>query len=104
MADITQGDANVKQSIDVQTRVNKRFVSKMPINAVVLKVADLEHIITNNAIATTVTNMTGGRDGQPLNILANDANTTLANNANIVTSTDANKLLVQCRVYRLHYY
>lgn len=104
MADIQQGDANVKQSIDVNLRVNKRFVSLMKKNFATPSVKDLEHIITNNSLATTYTNFLNGRDGQPLNILANDANTTIANNANIATNTGANKLLSANKVYRFHYF
>lgn len=104
MADIRQGDANISQSIDIKLRSDRRFVSKMKLNIATPNVKDLEHIVTNNTVATTYTNFLNGRDGQPLNILANDANTTIANNANIVTNTGANKLLAQGKVYRFHFY
>jgi len=104
MAETNQADATIKQGIEIPLRVNKRFVSKMPKNVATPSVKDLEYIVTNNAIATTYTNFLNGRDGQPLNILANDANTTIANNANIVTNTGANKLLAQGKVYRLHFF
>lgn len=103
MADIQQGDANVKQSIDVNLRVNKRFVSLMKKNFATPNVKDLEHIITNNSVPTTYTNFLNGRDGQPLNVIANDANTTIAHNANIATNTAADKLLTQNKIYRFHY-
>lgn len=51
-----------------------------------------------NTGAVTVTNLTGGQNGQQVLILG-DGFTTLANNANIQTSTGANKLLVNNRVY-----
>jgi len=104
MAETNQSDATIKQGIDIPLRVNKRFVSKMPKNTTTPNVKDLEYIVTNNAIATNWSNFLNGRDGQPLNILANDANTTLVNNANIVTNTGANKLLTQGKVYRLHFF
>lgn len=104
MADIQQGDANIKQSIDVKTRVDRRFVSLMKKNFATPSVKDLEHIITNNSIPTTYTDFLNGRDGQPLNILANDANTTIANNARIATNTGANKLLSANKVYRFHFF
>ena len=104
MAETNQADATIKQGIDIPLRVNKRFVSKMPLNIATPNVKDLEHIVTNNTVATTYTNFKNGRDGQPLTILANDANTTVANNANIVTNTGANKLLAQNKVYHFHFF
>lgn len=108
MADIQQGDANIKQSIDIKTRVDRRFVSKMQPNGVignvVHNVKDLEHIVLSHTAATVVTNFLNGRDGQPLQVLSTNGNATIANNANIVTNTGANKLLTANLVYRFHFY
>jgi len=59
---------------------------------------------TANTGATTITNFDDGWQGQIIYIRCNDANTTLANNANIQTTTGANKLLVSGTVYKLAYF
>jgi hypothetical protein len=103
MAETNQSDATIKQGVDVLIRTNKRFVSKIQPNLATPSVKDLEHIILSHAIATTVTNFKNGRDGQPLNVVSTNGNATIANNANIVTNTGANKLLTTNLVYRFHY-
>jgi hypothetical protein len=104
MADIQQGDANIKQSIDINTRVNKRFISKVQPNLATPSVKDLEHIILSDSVPTTHTNFKNGRDGQPLQVISTNGNATIANNANIATNTGANKLLTANLVYRFTYH
>src|SRR6267378_7619494 len=82
------------------TTLPTQTVDKIKKNATTPNVLNLERLVTNNTIATTVTDFPGGADGQKLSILANDANTTIANNAKIVTNTGANKLLANGKVYR----
>jgi hypothetical protein len=59
---------------------------------------------TANAGATTIANFDDGWPGQIIYIRCNDANTTLANNANIQTTTGSNKLLSSGTVYKLAYF
>lgn len=50
---------------------------------------------TNNSAPTTIANFLGGVAGRlPFTLVAGDANTTIQNNANIVTKTGANRVLV----------
>ena len=104
MADIRQGDLNITQSVDMPLRTNKRFVSHIQSGATTPSVKDLEHIILNHAGPTTITNLKNGRDGQPLKIISLNGNATIANNANIVTNTGANKLLTANLVYRFTFH
>lgn len=55
-------------------------------------VANLNMLVFVNTSALSVTNFTGGFDGMVLKLLG-DGNTTIVNNASIVTNTGANKLL-----------
>jgi hypothetical protein len=64
-------------------------------------VADGNFFLASNTGATTITNFLNGRSGQELKILTTTANTTLANNANITTTTGANKALASGAVYKL---
>jgi len=59
---------------------------------------------TANTGATTLANFDDGWQGQVIYIRCNDANTTLANNSNIQTTTGANKPLVSGTVYKLAYF
>jgi len=52
-------------------------------------VATANHFLTGNGTPTTITNFASGAACQPLVIEAGDANTTIANNANIVTKSGA---------------
>ncbi len=54
-----------------------------------------------NSAATLITNFDDGREGQEIILTVTSANTTLANNANIKTTTGANKPLSADRAYRL---
>lgn len=59
-----------------------------------------------NSGATTITNFTGvtnRRNGQIVYLLPTNANTTLANNANIQTTTGSNKTLAANTIYKLIY-
>jgi hypothetical protein len=51
----------------------------------------------------SITNFLGGFDGQTIKIRG-DGNTTITNNANIVTNTAANKLLANGKVYYYTYF
>lgn len=62
-------------------------------------ITDSETWIAQNTVPVTVTNLLGGYDGQSVRILG-DGQTTMANNANIVTNTGANKLLASNKFYR----
>ncbi|MBS0124934.1 hypothetical protein [Thetidibacter halocola] len=60
--------------------------------------------MTGNTAATTITNFTGrhvGGGAQDIRIFVNDSNTTLANNSNIRTTTNASKVLVRNTVCSL---
>lgn len=63
------------------------------------KVSNLRIIYFKNTAPLTVTNFVGGAEGQSIQ-LRGDAQTTIANNTNIVTNTGANKLLQLNLVYR----
>jgi hypothetical protein len=52
------------------------------------------------AVTTTITNLTGGRDGQQVILVPSNGNTIVAHNSNIKTTTGANKTLVQDTPYR----
>lgn len=52
----------------------------------------------NNAAPVTVTDFTGGQEGQTFKLLG-DGNTTISNNSNIKTNTGANKLVLADIVY-----
>jgi hypothetical protein len=54
-----------------------------------------------NTAATTISNFTSGRNGQEIKVITTSANTTLANNSNIQTTTGVNKPLAANRVYTL---
>lgn len=54
----------------------------------------------NNAVGTTVTNFVGGVNGQPLELLTLNSNTTIAHNSSIKTNTGASKTLNPNVVYR----
>lgn len=56
-----------------------------------------------NTVATTITNFTNGREGQLVYLRPTNANTTVANNANITTTTAANKLLTANVIYKFLY-
>ena len=72
--------------------------------AVTPSVQDGNLFTTANTAATSITNFTNGWAGQIIYIRCNDANTTLTNNANIQTTTGANKLLSSGVVYKLAYF
>lgn len=72
---------------------------KTSITPIVKLVSNLRLIYCNNSIAITVTNFTGGAEGQSI-ALRGDGNTTIQNNANIVTNTGADKLLTVDKIYR----
>ena len=63
------------------------------------QVSNLRLIYCDNGIAITVTNFTGGAEGQSI-ALRGDGNTTVENNTTIVTNTGANKLLLTDKIYR----
>jgi hypothetical protein len=46
--------------------------------------------VTANSSSTTITNFTGGVDNQSITVICGDANTTIANNRNIVTASGKN--------------
>lgn len=62
-------------------------------------VSDANLFTTANASATTISNFDEGLPGQIIYVQAGDNNTTVANGANVQTSTNADKLLVSGRVY-----
>jgi len=53
---------------------------------------------TNNSAPTTITNFTGGEAGKLFTLVARDGNTTIQNNANILTKTGANRALANGNV------
>lgn len=55
-------------------------------------------IFKSHGSPVIVTNFTGGKEGQVINILGN-GNTTITNNTNIKTSTGANKVLAADKYY-----
>lgn len=59
-------------------------------------------VMIGSGHVVTVTNFLNGTDGQPLTIIG-DGTTTVSNNANISTSTGANKLLAANKAYRFTY-
>jgi hypothetical protein len=67
-------------------------------SATTVSVLNITRLKFTNTGAVTVTNFLSGQDGQNILILG-EGFTTVANNANIQTSTGANKLLVANRVY-----
>lgn len=69
----------------------------------VISVSNLNFIDFDNTAPLTVTSITGGREGITVRFLG-DGQTTIQNNATIVTNTGANKLLVANRVYRFTYW
>jgi hypothetical protein len=48
---------------------------------------------TNNTAATSITNFIGADAGKTFTLIAGDGNTTVKNNANIVTKTGADRVL-----------
>lgn len=64
-----------------------------------VKVTDLRVLYFNNSVPITITNFTGGAEQQTISIRG-DGQTTIQNNANIVTNTGADKLLTINKVYR----
>ena len=62
-------------------------------------VKHLEVMIAANTAPLTITNFPDGQDGQTIRIFG-EGQTTVANNANIVTNTGANKLLAANKFYR----
>lgn len=63
-------------------------------------VADGNCFNASNTGATTITQFDDGRNGQVLYVAATTANTTVAHNANITTTTGANKALSSGVVYK----
>lgn len=61
-------------------------------------VSNIQLLVFVNIAPITVTNFTGGVDGQPLRIKG-DGQTTIQNNASVKTNTAANKLLSVAKIY-----
>lgn len=76
-----------------------QFKGLLKIGSVTPIITDAETWIAQNTGPITITNLLGGYDGQQVRILG-DGQTTMANNANIVTNTGANKLLASNKFYR----
>jgi hypothetical protein len=66
-------------------------------------VVGLTKLVANYSAATTLTNFVGGVDAQQLTVVATNANCTIANNANIHTSTGANIVMTAKQVIRFTY-
>lgn len=79
-------------------KLPKKPISRFAIGSATPSVANCEYWKCGGTVLT-ITNFKGGQQAQTINILG-DGNTTIANNANIVTNTGANKLLINNRVYR----
>lgn len=85
-------------------RIVHNPVVTLPDGGATPSIADGNVFITANTAATTITNFTGRHEGggaQLIKIFVNDSNTTLANNGNIRTLTNANKALVRNTVCSL---
>lgn len=78
----------------------KRFVGRVPATALTHSVRNVEHLITQNTGAITVTNFTDGQEGQDLYILG-DGFTTLQHGTKIFLSGAADLLLDADKVYHL---
>ena len=80
--------------------INNRPIT-LAVDSATPSVAEGNNFIEANTEATTITNFTGGRNGQEIRIRTTSSNTTLANNSTIQTTTGAAKALDADRVYRL---
>lgn len=110
MTDI-RSDTTIVQGTERQVKMPKGYTGVASKDTATPNVRDLAVVHTNNSIAKTVTNFIGGIDPQTIRVIPNDpgiavganSNTTIANNANIVTNTGANKLLKQGFTYQFTY-
>lgn len=87
-----------------RTQLETKFVNKFTKNSATPVVTNVERHITNSVAPTTITQFVGGQDGHHIKLLANDANTTIKNNSNIVTNTGADKVLASGKVYRFTFW
>ena len=78
----------------------KRFVGRMPKKATTVSVKDVEHWMTQNTEAVTITDFTNGQEGQDLYILG-DGFTTLTHGTNIFLIGTANLLLAVNKLVQL---
>lgn len=69
------------------------------VGSITISVAQANDVLLGQGSATTVTNFTGGISGQSIFIRGN-TNVTIANNATIKTSTGADKILANNKVYQ----
>lgn len=101
---IPSGDVlSFADPIDFLATVRFNQLIEQPIDSVELgvtttNVLNITRLSFANTTATTVTNFTGGQEGQELKILG-DGYTTLQHGTNIFTNTGANKLLSANKVY-----
>lgn len=82
-------------------RLPNKPVSRFGIGVLTPSVSNCEYWICGGTVVS-ITNFKDGSDGQNLHILG-DGNTTIVNNANIITNTGANKLLTNNKIYRFTY-
>lgn len=82
-------------------RIREQFLNQFTAGDTTPSVRDVE-IFTSPSGATTVTNFDNGTPLQDLYILGN-GNLTVSNNANIKTSTGANKVLAANKLYHFKF-
>ena len=81
---------------------NAQFVTFTDL-AATPSVADGNCFTVSNTGATTITNFTGGLNGQVIYLNTTTGNTTLKNNSTIKTTTGADKVLATDSLYKLLY-
>lgn len=92
-----QEAVNFTSNVQFSKLPTKQF-SQFGIGVTTPVVSDCEYWICGGTVVT-ITNFLKAIDGQQLNILG-DGNTTIAANANIITNTGVNKLLLVDVIYR----
>lgn len=102
MADRTT-PLSVNRELNIESQVHplvlaSRFVGKLQKGTATPSVKNVERWICQNSAPITVTNFLDGQEGQEI-VLLGDGQTTVANNANIVTTTGGNLLLSANVVY-----
>jgi len=101
---IPSGDVlSFADPIDFLATVRLYQILETPIEEVdsspsTINVLNITRVELQNTVAVTVTNLTGGQEGQEVKICG-DGFTTIQNGTNLFTNTGANKLLAANKVY-----
>lgn len=83
-------DAGSALSLTLADSVSQRLSTNSTTPSVLNGNQPYKNWITNNTVATTITNFTGGVSGQILLVEGGDSNTTIQNGANIKTTSGSN--------------